>query len=203
MFSTPRDSKVKTFVGLRGDFLTRGFRLLLLLLEVNWELWFPLLELPPPSFILNLSLLNLCVSVFLCSCRTGPGPDYSARRADSADKGAAAAAAASLCSLTFSFFALCFSILPYSAQTFIPRRRQGGRKTHHPAEKRPDARSATNGAELCATTRRFSWKKVNPECVRHVPPAELLHTAEFLSGERRGSGRLHGCSLQQGFSYCW
>lgn len=46
MFYTPRDSKVKTLVRLRADFLTQGFRLLLLLLEVNWELWFPPLELP-------------------------------------------------------------------------------------------------------------------------------------------------------------
>lgn len=46
MFDTPRDSKVKTLVRLRADLIPQGFRLLLLLLEVNWELWFPLLELP-------------------------------------------------------------------------------------------------------------------------------------------------------------
>lgn len=170
------------------------------LLLLNWELWFPLLELPSRYT----TAINWFVSVFLCSCGTGPRSDscVTTERTQPTEEPPPSRSAA----LPFLSSSFAFPSCPQTP-TFIPRQQQGSRKTHHPAENEPGCgahfHSATNCAELCATTRRFSWKKVNPECVRHVSPADLLHTAEFLSGERRGSGRLHGCSLQQGFSYCW
>lgn len=64
MFYTSRDSKVQTLVRLRGGFITQGFRLLVLLLEVNWELWFPLLELPPSLYWASASLTCVFLSFF-------------------------------------------------------------------------------------------------------------------------------------------
>lgn len=94
-------------------------------------------------------------------------------------------------SFTFSFFVLCFSILLSAKSGSDKLSSQWSRTGKHTIQNTPQfgslstlccAFTARYYGEICLLSSEptnFFLGKINPECVRHVPTAELLLIARF------------------------